>query len=263
MDPVKHEVITNYWDGRAQSYSNGVVGELGDSRRDRWTRVVEEYVISIEEVAHVQGRTPRVLDLGCGPGFFTVLFAERGWKIDAIDASSEMLEKARGNLSAHVPEAKATFLQGDVASLPFPDDTFDLAISRNVTWLMREPEATYAEWLRVLRPGGRMLAFDANWYHYLADPKVRAQRAADQTGNTLEGWDTEAQATSKQEKHCEEMAATLPTTWLMRPEWDRYVLGRLGATDVFIDADIWKRVWSDNEKSYYASSPMFLIEAVK
>lgn len=263
MDSVKHEEITSYWDGRAQSYSNGVVGELGDGRRNRWTSVVEQHVIPLEEAVRSQGRVPRILDLGCGPGFFTVLFAERGWKIDAIDASTEMLEKAKGNLRAHVPEAEAVFLQGDVSALPYPDNTFDLAISRNVTWLMREPEATYAEWLRVIKQGGKMLAFDANWYRYLADPSVRAQRAIDQQGNTLEGWDTEAQATSSQEKECERMAATLPMTWLMRPEWDRYVLGCLGASEVHIDADVWRQVWSDNEKSYYGSSPMFLVEAVK
>lgn len=214
------------------------------------------------DAARAQGRTPRVLDLGCGPGFFTVLFTQMGCQVDAIDTSSEMLERARVNVANAVPDADAAFHQGDIASLPFEDGTFDLAISRNVTWLMREPEATYAEWLRVLRTGGKCVVFDANWYLYLADPELAAARRADMEGNVLEGWDEEAQATSQEEDWCEQIARDLPLTPVVRPAWDQKTLMNLGAA-VRVDKEIWRELWTPNEQSYYASSPMFMVEAVK
>ena len=256
------EEIKSYWDGRATSYSNGVLGELADDRGEAWRKVMIREARNVLEAARLQGREPRVLDLGCGPGFFTVLFTQMGCQVDAVDTSAEMLDRARTNLAAAAPEAKAAFHQGDIASLPFEDDTFDLAVSRNVTWLMREPEATYAEWLRVLRTGGKFLAFDANWYLYLADPELAAARRADMDGNVLEGWDEEAQATSQQEDWCEQIARDLPLTPVVRPAWDEETLRALGAA-VRIDEGIWRELWTPNEQSFYASSPMFMVEAVK
>ena len=65
---------------------------------------------------------------------------------------------------------------------------------------MRDPRAAYAEWLRVVRPGGKILIFDANWYRYLVDDRVAQARQADQENNNLEGWDEASQATSAEEK---------------------------------------------------------------
>lgn len=255
--------IGEYWEGRAQSYSNGVVGELGDERRESWERVVDRLVYSVFADAELSGHVPRVLDLGCGPGFFCVLFAERGCQVDGVDASPGMLAQAAANLSDHPHIGQVTLHQCDVTSLPFSDNVFDLAIARNVTWLMLDPEATYAEWLRVLAPGGKLLVFDGNWYRYLVDDGIAAQRAADQEGNRLEGWDDDAQSTSAGEKRFEKLAAQLPLTPVLRPQWDEEVLMRLGASSVRSDCDIYKRLWTENEQSYYASSPMFLVEAVK
>ncbi len=55
-------------------------------------------------------------------------------------------------------------LQEDFGALPFQDGTFDLVVSRNVTHIIREHLKVYGEWLRVLKPGGVLLIFDANWH---------------------------------------------------------------------------------------------------
>ena len=257
------EVITGYWNKRAKSYYNGVVGELSDDRRDVWERVIDRETSELFAKAIAEDRTPRVLDLGCGPGFFSVLFANRGCKVDAVDASCNMIERARVNVSEFASPESVTFHCLDVASLPFEDAPFDLAISRNLTWLMREPESAYAEWMRVLRPGGKLLVFDANWYRYLVDPAINAARLADQVGNSLDGWEIEAQATSEEEKRCEAMAAQLPLTPVLRPAWDVRTLESLGASSVYADESVWEELWTENEKSYYGSSPMFMVKAVK
>ncbi|SPZ01220.1 methyltransferase [Proteus mirabilis] len=53
--------------------------------------------------------------------------------------------------------------------LPFGDEQFDLVVSRNVTWNLKSPCEAYQEWFRVLKPGGSLINFDANWYLHLFD----------------------------------------------------------------------------------------------
>ena len=53
----------------------------------------------------------------------------------------------------------------DAKDLDFEDNTFDIIVSRNLTWVLEEPDKAYREWHRVLRSGGKMLNFDANWYN--------------------------------------------------------------------------------------------------
>ena len=257
------EEIGAYWDGRARSYSNGVVGELGDGRRDAWSGVLAEALAEVKAGSMESGSGVRACDLGCGPGFFSILLASMGCRVDAVDASSAMVAHARANCGEAVPKGSVAFHVCDVLSTPFEDDTFDLCVSRNVTWLMRQPESAYAEWLRILKPGGKLVVFDANWYRYLVDHEVASQRERDQKNNRLEGWDEDAQATSDEEKRCEQLAAELPLTPILRPGWDLETLGQLGVSSCRADEGIWKRVWTENECSYYGSTPMFMVEAVK
>ena len=51
----------------------------------------------------------RILDAGCGPGFFSILMARRGHEITGVDYSEAMIECARENVENHSPEASAYF----------------------------------------------------------------------------------------------------------------------------------------------------------
>ncbi|WP_449349827.1 class I SAM-dependent methyltransferase [Streptomyces shaanxiensis] len=99
----------------------------------------------------------RVLDMGCGTGRFTVPMAELGADVTGLDLSRAMLDMARDKLSAQGLEADLR--EGDMAALPFPDESFDVVTS--MLALMHIPlqdrPAVFAEVRRVLRPGGRML----------------------------------------------------------------------------------------------------------
>ncbi len=44
--------------------------------------------------------------------------------------------------------------------MEFPDETFDLVISRNLIWNLDDPKAAYREWLRVLKPERKLMIFD-------------------------------------------------------------------------------------------------------
>lgn len=61
----------------------------------------------------------------------------------------------------------------------------------------------------------------------------------------------------------ENIARQVPLSSINRPDWDREILTKIGFTTINIIPDIWQQVWSDEEKLNYASTPMFLIKAIK
>lgn len=98
----------------------------------------------------------RALDLACGTGDIALAVAARGARVTGLDLTPRMLQLAAGKSRA------ATFLAGDMTSLPFRPQAFDLVTTgyglRNVPDL----PAAIAEIARVLRPGGRLLSLDFN-----------------------------------------------------------------------------------------------------
>ena len=59
-------------------------------------------------------------------------------------------------------------MRGDVQNLEnIQDGSFDVIVTRNLTWNLEEPQKAYQEWCRVLKKGGILLNFDAGWYNYL------------------------------------------------------------------------------------------------
>lgn len=263
VDEVSVCEFGNYWDERAAGYSAGVRKELEAARYSDWADVLARSSSGVRGRAIDAGRTPRALDLGCGPGFFSIILARLGCKVDAVDSSVSMLEEARANNLVAGTGERVTLHESDVEKLPFGDNAFDLVVSRNVTWLLSDPRAAYAEWGRVLVPGGKLVVFDANWYRYLVDPVIDAQRIMDEGCAGFSRLDVNGYASSEQEFRCEQIALSLPLTSSLRPEWDTAVLRDLGFRNVCADKGIWRRVWTEEEASFYGSSPMFLIEATK
>ncbi|MDJ0786247.1 MAG: class I SAM-dependent methyltransferase [Myxococcota bacterium] len=96
----------------------------------------------------------RVLEWACGPGLLAERLAPGARQYVGVDVTRAMLDLAaeRG--------APARFLQTDVETLPFPDASFDAAISRLAVHHLESPERALAEMARVLRPGGVALIAD-------------------------------------------------------------------------------------------------------
>ena len=112
----------------------------------------------------------------------------------------------------------------------------------------------------MLKPGGLLLNFDANWYSYLHDEDARKGHLRDRenvarsdVGDENAGTDVAAM---------EAIALQAPLSARRRPEWDIAVLGDLGM-EVQADRSIWTRVWTREERINNASTPMFLVEACK
>jgi ubiquinone/menaquinone biosynthesis C-methylase UbiE len=99
-----------------------------------------------------------VLDAGCGTGNFELFLAEKDpppVRIEAIDFSAAMLSTAGKKCRAM---AHVRFRQANLNSaLPYPDSTFDRIISINVLYALEDRDRTMREFLRVLKPGGKMI----------------------------------------------------------------------------------------------------------
>ena len=149
----------------------------------------------------------------------------------------------------------------DVQKLEFADESFDVVVSRNLTWDLEEPDRAYAEWMRVLRPGGILLNFDANWYAHLFDAGKREEYEADRRRAEERGVEDHYVCTDV--AAMEEIARQIPLSPVKRPEWDIRTLKKIGARSIRTDCRIWSRVWSEVEKINYASTPMFMVRAVK
>jgi ubiquinone/menaquinone biosynthesis C-methylase UbiE len=160
--------INNYWCESANGYNRSVqqVIHSQDAKnawKDLFTEMLGKKSISI-------------LDVGTGPGIIALLLAEQGHNVTGVDQSEEMLANARRN--AQACNLAVRFKQGDAEKLPFQDGSFDAVVNRHVLWTVTDPEKAIFEWWRILKPGGRIVVIDGNWYHNDKSLKKAAWRCA-------------------------------------------------------------------------------------
>ena len=257
MEQELLQEIVSYWGTRAEGYSEVNEKELAGSQREAWLHVLEE------QFPEKKKEEMKILDIGTGPGFFPMILSEAGYTVTAVDYTEEMLEKAKENLGKYTKYGleRVTLQRMDAQNLEFADETFDVVISRNLTWNLEKPEQAYQEWMRVLKPGGVLLNFDANWYGYLYDEEKKEAYEADRKKVEEQQLDDHYLCTDID--RMENIARQVPLSAMERPAWDTKVLESLGVCSIQTDSEIWKRVWSEEERLNYASTPMFLVRAEK
>lgn len=154
MSTSMKRIIAQHWDLLASKYPGRVGYYLKtDSLKQAW----------LETLAEVVGRDTslKVLDVGTGPGFLALLFAELRHECTGVDFSREMIKIAREE--AEKKGVKCDFRYGDAEELPFENETFDVVANRHLLWTLTRPGKAVREWMRVLKPGGKMLIMDGEW----------------------------------------------------------------------------------------------------
>jgi SAM-dependent methyltransferase len=125
-------------------------GPLWGARAEDWARNEEQQLPTYEAALRRLGigrSKPRLLDIGCGTGVFLRAAAERGAEVHGIDASRELIDVARRRL----PEADLRV--GEMESLPYGDETFDVVTGFNSFFFAADMVAALREAGRVTKEG--------------------------------------------------------------------------------------------------------------
>ncbi|GAA0224850.1 hypothetical protein GCM10010492_23760 [Saccharothrix mutabilis subsp. mutabilis] len=139
----------HFWDAQAEAFDDEPDHGLRDpDTRRAWADLLLPLV----------PERSSVVDLGCGTGSLSVLLAEAGHDVRGLDLSARMVERARAKGSGVV------FEQGDAAHPPYPDGSADVVLARHVLWALPDPDAALARWVRLLKPGGRLLLVEGRWH---------------------------------------------------------------------------------------------------
>lgn len=256
MNTLKEEIHA-YWTDRARGYSEYNQQEMADARRSMWKKKLLSLI-----TGHFPEKKPeeiKVLDVGTGPGFFALLLAEAGYQVTAADVTEEMLKEARQN-TGQLAE-RITWKLSDAQKLDLGDDLFDVVLSRNVTWNLEDPGAAYQEWYRVLKPGGLMCNFDADWYGHLYDEEKRSGYEEDR--RRVEEGNLEDYYTGTDIERMESIARRVPLSRLKRPQWDLEAMEAAGFFQTECDTEVWKEVWTEEEIANNGSTPVFLLTGKK
>ena len=235
--------VKDYWTQRSHDFGTVRKNELENEMGQRWLHEIERFL--------PEGRSLNILDVGTGTGFFAILLAEKGHRVEGIDLTPAMLEEAR--TLAKQRNLDITFREMDAQNLAYPDGTFDVVISRNLTWTLPDPERAYASWFRVLKPGGVLLNFDAEYAAHVRSHSVQNRKVAPDSPYGHVGMTDALQ----QENDAITLSMDIGQA---RPEWDGKVLTRIGFQSCQTDTQVGKRLLGELDLT---TAPMFGIFARK
>lgn len=236
------ERIVHYWTERSEEFKKLRQAEIESYMAKLWREEIE---------GHLENKKAlRILDVGTGCGFFAILLAKEGHHVEGIDLTEAMVEYAR--VLAAEEKADALFHVMDAENLKYGDESFDVVIARNLTWTLPNPGKAYQEWVRVLKTGGMLLNYDADYgkTEFETERKrLPEHHAHNQVSKTLLA-------------ECDAIKQNLDISRKMRPLWDAEILKACGCRSVSADMDISARIYRRQDE-FYNPTPMFLIKGIK
>ncbi len=236
MDGLKNK-ITDYWSQRAETFAAQRVREFESEKHDLWLREFQQYIPRDQRL--------QILDVGTGTGFFALLLAAAGQQVTGIDLTENMIGEAK-KISAKMG-IQADFYVMDAEAPQFAPGTFDIIVSRNLTWTLPHLDTAYRSWHDLLKPGGLLINFDADYCHEKKAENLPENHAHKLISPRLMG-------------EYEEIKKELKETQRIRPYWDQELLTRAGFRDVKMDTGVWKRIYRDVDE-FYNPTPIFKIVA--
>ena len=146
--------IREYWSERAEGFDRDPGHKISEGREQQaWAALFARHLGAAD------GR--RLLDLASGTGEIALLCHRLGFEVTGLDWAEPMLDRARAK--AVQQGAAIGFLQADAERTMLPDASMDVIVTRHLVWTLVDPGAAFAEWRRVLRPGGQILIIDGDF----------------------------------------------------------------------------------------------------
>lgn len=241
MEPIKHR-ITHYWSHRAKDFKDQRIREFYSDKHELWMEEIRPFLPERKKL--------KILDVGTGTGFFTFLLTAEGYDVTGIDLTEEMIEGAQQ--TAKILDMDAEFLLMDAENPEFEDESFDFIITRNLTWALPHIDIAYCQWYRLLKPGGVLLNFDADYCTRIeegTEEELPPQHAHNMIGEEMM-------------RENEEITLELAAHQMPRPQWDVQLMIHAGFERIQVDAGIHKRVYATIDE-FYNPAPVFAIAAYK
>ena len=253
IEAVKPEIetkkrVTSYWSKRSDDFMKHKRAELHSVQAERWMNEIHRFLPA--------ERPLKILDIGCGAGFFSILLAKEGHQVTGVDLTPDMVERARflaleEGISEDIAEGSCRFMVMDAENPEFADESFDVVISRNLTWTLPHADRAYEQWIRVLKKGGCLINADAdygadNFADTSALPKSHVHHMV---GNELM-------------EECETIKQLMSISECRRPAWDVQALKYFGMEEVQADTELSSRLYKEKDE-FYNPTPMFLVYGKK
>lgn len=157
------EMVAHKWDLASETFdTHPGHGIQSQKERDAWKSAFQEIFPK---------KSLKILDVGCGTGELSLLFAEMGHKVTGIDISRQMLKAAK--TKAEASGADITFWEGDAENPPYDTSSFDIVFSRHLLWTLPNPKTAVENWKRVLRKNGKVVIIDGVWDSGTLESRVR------------------------------------------------------------------------------------------
>ncbi len=243
--------VKNMWDHSSFEQKEFVLNEFKTSG-EAWKKLLGNVLPSFP--------LGEVLDIGCGTGFLSVLIAELGFRVTAVDSSVKMLEEARNVAKIKGVEQNINFIKSDAEKMRFLENQFVAVVSRHSSWLFEKPRLVYEKSYKYLSKGGVLINFDANWLLPLNNSEVKNRFELDE--KIL----IEKYGEFRDYYHNEEMMEvlnSLPLSFENRPNWDEKVLRAIGFSSIETRCKLADNLWDKFSKIRYRQIPTFLIKAEK
>lgn len=232
--------IQAYWNKRSHDFNKIRKLEWISPNRMAWYRlltdILKQHSITAQKPVHI-------LDIGTGTGFFSLLLGYEH-KTIGIDSSINMIKLAKENAKAI--DSPAQFLLGDATNPPFPPHSFDVIVSRNVTWTLPDVPLAYTNWLKLLKHTGILINVDADY--------GPIDYSKENTRHTIH-----STIDDQLLNECTAIKNELEISYHPRPTWDLEILHGLGATTTLID-NVRPLVEIDTTL-HYEATPLFLVTA--
>lgn len=174
-----NDEISRYWTEGSDDYdSHHAHGLQSEEEKQAWLDFLKKIIPS---------GSKKILDVGAGTGFLTLLLAELGYEVRSLDLSEGMQDKAKRKAKESGLEDKISFVIGDAEDTKEPSDAYDVVINRHLLWTLPHPYEDMKEWLRVTKPGGAVIVIDGDWANQSTELKKKIEEKKKAEGENGHG----------------------------------------------------------------------------